>query len=51
MSLTANLRSVSGATKKSGVRIQLKDGSGAPVTDISGKPIYTWQLLVRQFNQ
>lgn len=31
-----------------GVKIPLKDGSGAQVTDINGKPIYTWELPVRQ---
>ncbi len=29
-----------------GVKIALKDGSGAPITDINGKPMFTWELPV-----
>lgn len=31
-----------------GVKIPLKDGSGAPVTDINGKPMFTGVLPVRE---
>ncbi len=31
-----------------GVKIPLRDGSGAQLTDINGKPIFTWELPVRQ---
>lgn len=31
-----------------GVKIPLRDGSGAQVTDINGKPMFTWELPVQQ---
>ncbi len=34
-----------------GVKIQLKDLSGNPVADVNGKPMYIWQLPVREFKQ
>lgn len=34
-----------------GVKIPLRDGSGAQVTDINGKPMFTWELPVRQMGR